>query len=142
MLGGQQKVHFIKLEIGLQGSKYYVNDLKTNAPLELKAHKLNIDIDMIASPNYVRGVWEADHRTKTILKTKMATIHNVFKDYFEQKGLPTNPFEFNGRSDFQAFIDNDIPAGGVITGEDEIKSAAEAELFGGVPGMVLDRINI
>ncbi|KAJ3233664.1 Leucyl aminopeptidase yscIV [Chytriomyces hyalinus] len=31
-----------------------------------------------------------------------------------------------------------IPAGGVITGEDEIKTLEEAELFGGIANMVLD----
>ena len=31
-----------------------------------------------------------------------------------------------------------IPAGGVITGEDEIKTHKQAELFGGIAGMVLD----
>jgi Zn-dependent M28 family amino/carboxypeptidase len=62
----------------------------------------------------------------------------VIKKYFNKLGLPIYEFEFNGRSDFAPFLDVGIPAGGVITGEDEIKSVESAELFGGIAGMVLD----
>jgi carboxypeptidase Q len=126
-------------EIGLIGSQYYVNDLKANNPTELKSIKLNIDTDMIASPNYVRGVWIGDKIKDEKLKKKVQSIHKRIEKYFNDQGLPIFKFEFNGRSDFQPFLDQGIPAGGVITGEDEIKSTESAVLFGGIAGMVLDR---
>jgi hypothetical protein len=128
-------------EIGLWGSKYYVQHLKETNPTELQSHKLNIDTDMIASPNYVRGVWNGDSLSDPLLHRKVKNVHNEIVSYFANRNLPTFAFEFNGRSDFAPFLENGIPAGGVITGEDEIKSIESAELFGGIAGMVLDRIN-
>lgn len=41
-------------EIGLRGSQYFVNDL---SEAERDNIALNLNFDMIASPNYVRGVY-------------------------------------------------------------------------------------
>ncbi|KAI8901161.1 hypothetical protein BC833DRAFT_578679 [Globomyces pollinis-pini] len=127
-------------EIGLLGSRYYMNDLQENHPEEVSYIKLNIDTDMIASPNYVRGVWDGssipDQQSEVAVKSR--TLHELFRNHFKSKDLPIFSFPFNGRSDFQPFLDAGIPAGGVITGEDEIKSVESAALFGGVSGMVLD----
>jgi Zn-dependent M28 family amino/carboxypeptidase len=112
--------------------------LKKTNPELLKAHKIDIDSDMIASPNYVRGVWAGDNIKDDKLRNETERVHNLIKNYFESRGLPIFKFQFNGRSDFQPFLDSGIPAGGVITGEDEIKSPESAELFGGISGMVLD----
>jgi Zn-dependent M28 family amino/carboxypeptidase len=117
-----------------------MDGLEKNHPKEIQKIKLNIDTDMIASPNYVRGVWIGDEIKDVGTRKKTRSIHNVFRKYFESLGLPIFKFEFNGRSDFQPFIDHGVPAGGVITGEDEIKSVESAILFGGISGMVLDRI--
>ena len=141
MRGGLPRVFPCNVEIGLLGSTYYVNELVKSNPEEIKAHKVNIDTDMIASANFVRGIWAADNMNDGILKTKISNLHNMIAKYFHSKGLSTKRFEFNGRSDFQPFLDQGIPAGGVITGEDEIKTIEDAELFGGVAGMVLDRNN-
>ena len=102
------------------------------------AHKVNIDTDMIASPNFVRGVWDGSNIPNEQTRKKALKITDLIADYFATKGLPVFKFLFNGRSDFQPFLDAGIPAGGVITGEDEIKSVESEKLFGGVSGMVLD----
>ncbi|KAI8907412.1 hypothetical protein EDD86DRAFT_192267 [Gorgonomyces haynaldii] len=125
-------------EIGLLGSRHYVNDLGKDDPYLLQRHKVNIDTDMIASPNYVRGVWDGTSIKEDKLRTKVEKVSQVFKNYFDKRQLPTTKFEFNGRSDFAPFLDAGIPAGGVITGEDEIKTIEGAKLFGGISGMVLD----
>ncbi|KAJ3066372.1 hypothetical protein HDU98_010334 [Podochytrium sp. JEL0797] len=125
-------------EIGLLGSIYHVENLFKNDPTLLSHYKLNIDTDMIASPNYVRGIWDGRSVEDERIRGPAIAIQSVFEAYFEHKGLPTVPFKFNGRSDFAAFMARGIPAGGVITGEDEIKTLEQAELFGGVAGMVLD----
>ena len=41
---------------------------------------------------------------------------------------------FRGRSDYQAFINNGIPAGGLFTGAEQPKTAAEVVLWGGRGG--------
>ncbi|KAJ3412110.1 hypothetical protein HDV05_001204 [Chytridiales sp. JEL 0842] len=125
-------------ETGLQGSKSYVADLVENHPTEFAKIRMNVDIDMIASPNFVRGVWDGHAVKDERIRVAGGVIQDTFVEYFQSMGLATVPFEFNGRSDFVAFMERGVPAGGVITGEDEIKSAREAEMFGGIAGMVLD----
>ena len=41
-------------EIGLRGSQYFVNNLSEEERDDIA---LNLNFDMIASPNYVRGVY-------------------------------------------------------------------------------------
>ena len=53
-------------------------------------------------------------------------------------GLPTAPGNFDGRSDYAAFMDHGIPSGGLFTGAESIKTAKQAELFGGVIGVCQD----
>ncbi|KAJ3304397.1 hypothetical protein HDV03_002878 [Kappamyces sp. JEL0829] len=125
-------------EIGLLGSRFYVKNLTENAPDELRRYKLNIDTDMIASPNYVRGVWDGEQLKDAKLRKMTGKVSRMIVDWFGQQGLPSFLFPFNGRSDFQPFLDALVPAGGVITGEDEIKDANSEKLFGGVAGEVLD----
>ena len=45
-----------------------------------------------------------------------AEIEKIFLDYFAAQGLQTAPTAFDGRSDYRAFIQNGIPAGGLFTG--------------------------
>jgi Zn-dependent M28 family amino/carboxypeptidase len=103
------------------------------------AHKVYIDIDMIASQNYVRGVWSALHTDLHQNLTKQCEkAKQILTQYFDNLGLPTTDFPFNGRSDYQAFLDQGIPSTGVITGEDEIKTKEQVKVFGGINEMVLD----
>jgi Zn-dependent M28 family amino/carboxypeptidase len=67
-----------------------------------------------------------------------ARVEQVFLDYFASQGLATEPTEFDGRSDYFAFINNGIPAGGLFTGAEGIKSAEEAAIYGGTAGIAYD----
>ncbi len=62
-------------------------------------------------------------------------VEQVFLDYFAQQNLPTEPTEFDGRSDYGPFIDRGIPAGGLFTGAEGIKTADEAAIYGGTAGV-------
>jgi len=62
-------------------------------------------------------------------------VEQVFLDYFAQQNLPTEPTEFDGRSDYGSFIDRGIPAGGLFTGAEGIKTADEAAIYGGTAGV-------
>ena len=123
-------------EDGLIGSDFYVAQL---SKAELKNHALNLNFDMVASPNPVRFVYDGDGKQLgTAGPNGSALIEKVFLDYFASQGLPTEPTEFDGRSDYFGFIENGIPAGGLFTGAEGIKTAAEAAIYGGTAGAAYD----
>jgi Zn-dependent M28 family amino/carboxypeptidase len=65
-------------------------------------------------------------------------VESVFNDYFASQSLPTEPTEFDGRSDYDAFQSVGIPAGGLFTGAEGIKTAAQAAIYGGTAGIAYD----
>lgn len=65
-------------------------------------------------------------------------IEDLFERYFTSVGQPYDDAEFSGRSDYQAFIGAGIPAGGLFTGAEEIKTAEQAEIWGGTAGEAFD----
>jgi Zn-dependent M28 family amino/carboxypeptidase len=94
---------------------------------------------MIASPNYVRFVYDGDGSdTPDAGPNGSATIEDVFAKYFNGKGLPFEATAFDGRSDYGPFIDAGIPAGGLFTGAEELKTPEEAVIYGGTAGVALD----
>ena len=111
-------------EDGLIGSDFYVSQLDARS---LKQHAVNLNFDMVGSPNFVRFVYDGDGSAFGVTgPTGSARVEQVFLDYFASQGLATEPTEFDGRSDYFAFINNGIPAGGLFTGAEGIKTAAEA----------------
>jgi Zn-dependent M28 family amino/carboxypeptidase len=125
-------------EEGLIGSQAYVDSL---AKSDLKNIMLNLNFDMVGSPNYVRFVYDGDGSAfGTDGPNGSGTIESVFTDYFGSLPTPlaTEPTEFDGRSDYQAFINAGIPAGGLFTGAEGIKTAAEAAVYGGTAGAAYD----
>ena len=94
---------------------------------------------MVASPNPVRFVYDGDGDAfGTDGPNGSGVVESVFLDYFASQGLPTAPTEFDGRSDYFGFIENGIPAGGLFTGAEGIKSEEEAAIFGGTAGVAYD----
>jgi hypothetical protein len=65
-------------------------------------------------------------------------VEDVFNDYFASQGLETEPTAFDGRSDYDAFISVGIPAGGLFTGAEGIKTPAQVTTYGGVAGEQYD----
>ena len=65
-------------------------------------------------------------------------IENTFVSYFASQGLASEPTEFDGRSDYDAFITAGIPAGGLFTGAEGIKTAEQAAIYGGTAGEAYD----
>ena len=123
-------------EDGLIGSQYYIDQLSTR---DVKNHALNLNFDMIASPNFGRFIYDGDGSDSADAGPNgSAVIESVFADYFVNQGLVTAPTAFDGRSDYGPFIDRGIPAGGLFTGAEDIKSAEEAALFGGTAGAAFD----
>ncbi|MBN9141165.1 MAG: M28 family peptidase [Micrococcales bacterium] len=123
-------------EDGLQGSNYYVSQLTDEQAANTA---LNLNFDMVASPNPVRFVYDGDGDAFGEAGPEgSAQIEKTFLDYFASQGLATAPTAFDGRSDYFAFIDAGIPAGGLFTGAEGIKTDAEAAVFGGTAGEPYD----
>jgi Zn-dependent M28 family amino/carboxypeptidase len=118
-------------EAGLLGSTHYVENLTDAQRSKIYA---NLNFDMIASPNFVRFVYDGDGSDGDAGPAGSAEIEKVFLKYFDKKGLATAPTAFDGRSDYGPFIDAGIPAGGLFSGAEGEKTAEEAEIFGGTAG--------
>ena len=123
-------------EFGLLGAEHYVSTLPK---AELKNIALNLNLDMVASPNFVRFVYDGDgSATGTKGPNGSGAVERVFLDYFASQGLPVEATAFDGRSDYGPFIDRGIPAGGLFTGAEGIKTAQEAAVYGGTAGQPYD----
>ncbi|MFA1541760.1 M20/M25/M40 family metallo-hydrolase [Actinomadura monticuli] len=125
-------------EEGLLGSQYYVDNLPQ---AERDKVALMLDFDMLASPNYVNFVYDGDDsagENNVEPPAGSGAIEKAFNDYFAGRGLATDPTPFNGRSDYNAFITAGIPAGGVFTGAEGIKTPEQAQAYGGTAGVAYD----
>ena len=119
-------------EAGLFGSQFYVDQLSKS---EIKDIAVNLNFDMVASPNYVRFVYDGDGSdTDSLTSSGSGVVEDVFIDYFATVESPAEPTAFDGRSDYDAFINVGIPAGGLFTGAEEIKTAEQAAIYGGDAG--------
>jgi Zn-dependent M28 family amino/carboxypeptidase len=127
-------------ENNLLGSQYYVEHLG-DAVGDIYA---NLNFDMLASPNYVRFVYDGDNSSFPVGGTTQAgppgsgQIEALFNNYFAGQGLATDPTAFDGRSDYGPFIGVGIPAGGLFSGAEGIKTAAQAATYGGTAGEPYD----
>ena len=103
---------------------------------------LYLNFDMIGSPNYMFGIYDGDNSGGTaapgFIPEGSAQIEDVFEAFYDGRGLPSQDSEFSGRSDYGPFIAVGIPAGGLFTGAEVPKTAAEAALYGGVIGASYD----
>ncbi len=124
-------------ELGLIGSTAYVDELATQEG-ELDRIATYLNFDMVGSPNYVIGVYDADESTYPApveVPEGSAETEAVFTGWFDATGQPWVDTEFSGRSDYQAFIEHGVPASGLFTGADDIKTEEEVALFGGTAGI-------
>jgi Zn-dependent M28 family amino/carboxypeptidase len=118
------------------GSQAYLEELD---PAQLEDIALYLNFDMIGSPNYVRFVYDGDgNAVGPPGPNGSGTIEKVFRDYFASQNLATEPTPFDGRSDYLAFLQAGIPAGGLISGADGIKTPQQAAIYGGTAGEPYD----
>jgi Zn-dependent M28 family amino/carboxypeptidase len=123
-------------ESGLVGSTYYVNNLSAE---ERGKIVLYLNFDMVGSPNFVRYIYDGDGSGFGLAGPPGSNlIEKYFEDFYAARGLASEPTAFDGRSDYQAFILNGIPAGGLFTGAEGIKTAAQAQTYGGTAGVAYD----
>ncbi|MFD6287316.1 M28 family metallopeptidase [Streptomyces sp. NPDC060205] len=113
-------------ELGMVGSRYYVNSLTTANRAKISGY---LNFDMIGSPNPGYFVYDDD-----------PAIEKTFKDYFTGLGVATEiETEGDGRSDHAYFKSAGIPVGGLFTGASTRKTAAQVTKWGGTAGVAFDR---
>jgi Zn-dependent M28 family amino/carboxypeptidase len=135
----RQKVRFAfwgAEELNLLGSQHYVNTLSDE---ELQSIVANLNFDMVGSPNYVRFVYDGDGSAGgPVGPPGSAQIETVFTQYFASQGLASDPTPFNGRSDYGPFIAVGVPAGGLFSGAEGVKTEEQAVVYGGTAGQPYD----
>ncbi|MDF3046138.1 MAG: aminopeptidase [Ornithinibacter sp.] len=127
-------------ESGLLGSRAYVTELSAT---EKDRIALYLNFDMVASPNYIFMVYDGDESgwnapTGVPIPEGSIQIEDLFESYYTKMGIPYDDAQFSGRSDYQAFIQNGIPAGGLFTGAEVPKTVQQATIWGGTAGAQYD----
>jgi Zn-dependent M28 family amino/carboxypeptidase len=125
-------------ERNLFGSTAYVEALSDT---EKERIALYLNFDMIGSPNYVFQVSDADQSTfeaPVDVPDGSIAIEDLFESWYTLRGHPYDDSAFDGRSDYQAFIENGIPSGGLFTGAEVLKTEEQVEIWGGVAGEQFD----
>jgi Zn-dependent M28 family amino/carboxypeptidase len=127
-------------EAGLVGSTAYVASL---TPEQVAKIALYLNFDMVGSPNHVFFIYDGDDSDGVGAPAGpagSAEIEKVFEAFYTQRGVPFKGTDFTGRSDYGPFIAAgiDIPAGGLFTGAEGVKTAAEAATWGGTAGVAYD----
>ncbi len=129
-------------ESGLIGSNQYVfNPDFGLTQEEYDALALYLNFDMVASPNYIYGVYDADESTfpaPVAVPPGSEALEDLFEAYYSIEGIPYEDSEFSGRSDYQAFINVGIPASGLFTGAEGIKTEEQEAYWGGTFGEQYD----
>ena len=125
-------------ESGLVGSTAYVAGLSAEQKARIA---LYLNFDMVGSPNHVFFIYDGDDSDAIGSGPGpggSAEIEKVFESFFATRGVPFKGTDFSGRSDYGSFIANGIPAGGLFTGAEGVKTAAEAAIWGGTAGQAYD----
>ena len=118
-------------ELGLRGSTAYVNSLSAAQRSAITGY---LNFDMVGSPNPGYFLYDGDNSDGTGAgpgPAGSAQIEQTLASYFSSIGVPTRGTDFDGRSDYGPFIAAGIPAGGIFTGAEGRKTAAQVQLWGG-----------
>ena len=121
-------------ELGLVGSTAYVNGLSEE---DVDDIALYLNFDMIGSPNHVFFIYDGDDSDGVGAGAGpegSAQIEEFYEDFYSARDIPFKGTDFSGRSDYGPFIAVGIPAGGLFTGAEGVKTAEEAEIWGGTAG--------
>lgn len=138
----RQKIRFAwwgAEENGLVGSTYYAHNL---SDAEVAKIDVMLDYDMLASPNYVRFVYDGDGsepgNEPFAGPPGSGKVESVFDDWFKAQGMQSDRVRFDGRSDYVGFTDRGIPAGGVFAGAEVPKTEEQEAIYGGAAGSAFD----
>lgn len=119
-------------EEGLLGLTAYAAGLSAEENAKVR---LFMDYDMMASPNYEYQIYDANNNEHP---NGSGNLRDLYVDWYEEHGYNYTFTPFDGRSDYVGFIEGGIPAGGVATGAEGVKTAEGEASFGGKAGEWFD----
>jgi Zn-dependent M28 family amino/carboxypeptidase len=128
-------------EIGLVGSRKYVQSLDVNA---LKDIALYLNFDMLASPNPGYFTYDGnqsmppDKRGNPVVPEGSAGLERSLAAYLNSAGKAPRDTAFDGRSDYDGFTLAGIPSGGLFSGAEDKKTPEQAKLWGGTADQPFD----
>jgi Zn-dependent M28 family amino/carboxypeptidase len=122
-------------EDGLVGSNFYVASRTAAQRADIE---LYLNFDMIGSPNYGLFILDGSGDIGPMGPDGSDEIEALFERYYEDRGEISAPRAFDGRSDYNAFIGSGIPAGGLFTGAEVIKTPEQVGWWGGTAGQQFD----
>lgn len=119
-------------ELGLLGSEAWV---ASRTPSQLRELVASLDLDMLASPNYHFGLYDACSLDSA---SGSCAVQRAFEFRFAERKIVPTLGAFDGRSDYVAFLQRNISSGGVYAGAEKIKSAQLRSKVGGLAGAAFD----
>jgi Zn-dependent M28 family amino/carboxypeptidase len=123
-------------ERGLVGSRAHVAQAGDAVTADVAAY---LNFDMVASPNWVAFVYDGDGSSfDSSAATGSAALETLLRDGLGEAGIEAQDAGLDGRSDYEPFLEVGIPVGGLFTGAEGEKSAAQAGTFGGEAGAAFD----
>ncbi|KAG0211481.1 Leucyl aminopeptidase yscIV [Mortierella sp. GBA30] len=123
-------------EIGLLGSRHYVRELVKDEDGK-KQVAMNMNFDMLASPNFVPYVHDGKTAPKSLVGPS-SKIDQLLIEYFDYEQKAYEYTDMTGGSDFLPFLLEGIPSGGLLTGAGERKTMEQRSRFGGFANAPLD----
>ena len=120
-------------EQGLFGSQFYVNTLNT---LETSRILGMLDYDMIASTNYIPFVYIRRRDRPAARRRSSAACTSTTSS--SGSNIDSTPYIFDNRSDYAGFRTRGVPATGLYTGAETVKTAAHVAAYGGQVGIQAD----
>jgi hypothetical protein len=123
-------------EEGLVGSRYFVRQL--NQTGTLSNYALYINMDMLASPNYILKILDGNTTADPSIRAPSSVITQLFQNSFEDQVVSYKLTAMNGGSDFLPFIEAGIPSSGLLSGAGEIKTPEDRAIYGGLANAPLD----
>jgi Zn-dependent M28 family amino/carboxypeptidase len=113
----------------LLGSNFYVSNLSSEEKSNIA---LYMNFDMVGSPNFVRFIYDGSGNE---FPNGSNAITTFFESFYAGHSQPYETFSSVAfQSSHQAFIQAGIPAGGIFTGAEGIKTTEQAAIFGGTAG--------
>lgn len=126
-------------ELGLLGADDYVSGLSEQQRSDIAMY---LNFDMVGSPNAAYFAYDGDDSDGVGAgpgPEGSAQIEQAFVDYLQNReNVPVEGTDFSGRSDYGPFIAVGIPAGGLFTGAEGIKTEEQAQKWGGQAGVAYD----
>ncbi|CAG8539552.1 1611_t:CDS:2 [Ambispora gerdemannii] len=122
-------------EIGLLGSRYFVQEAVMSGESENIA--MNLNFDMLGSPNFVPFIHRGEDAPEDVRNASIV-IQTTFQSFFKAIREPYELTDMVAGSDFLPFIEHGIPSGGILTGAGEIKSEEQRHTFRGFANAPFD----